>query len=70
MYRDPLSPRKFETEYFHMFAYNNLWIWAPWYPDKIPMNAVERKPVSTRVLDPNESKASYKPKQHSYKKRN
>ena len=30
------------------------------------MNAVEREPVSTRVLNPNASEASYKPKQRSY----
>ena len=45
------------------------------YPDKIPpekitpgkisLNAVEREPVPTRVLNPN---ASYKPKQRSYRK--
>ena len=43
-----------------------------WYPEKIPpkksLNAVEREPVETRVLNPNESEASYKPKQRSYKK--
>ena len=32
------------------------------------MNAVERKPVPTRVLNPNASEASYKPKQRSYRK--
>ena len=47
------------------------------YPDKIPpekitpgkisLNAVEREPVETRVLNPN---ASYKPKQRSYRKTN
>ena len=30
--------------------------WVGWYPDKIPLNAVEREPVPTRVL-PNASKA-------------
>ena len=30
------------------------------------LNAVEHKPVPTRVLNPNVSKASYKLKQHSY----
>ena len=44
-----------------------------WYPDKIPpkkipLNAVEREPVPTRVLNPNASEVSYKPKQHSYRK--
>ena len=34
------------------------------------MNAVERKPVETRVLNPTASKASYKPKQRSYKRTN
>ena len=38
-----------------------------WYPEKIPpkksLNAVEREPVETRVLNPNASEASYKPKQ-------
>ena len=34
------------------------------------MNAVEREPVETRVLNPNASEASYKPKQLSYKKTN
>ena len=34
------------------------------------MNAVERKPVETRVLNPTASEASYKPKQHSYRKTN
>ena len=33
--------------------------------EKIPLNAVEREPVETRVLNPN---ASYKPKQRSYRK--
>ena len=31
-------------------------------------NAVERKHVSTRVLNPNASEVSYKPKQRSYRK--
>ena len=31
------------------------------------LNAVEREPVPTRVLNPNTSEASYKPKQHSYR---
>ena len=35
---------------------------------KIPLNAVEREPVPTRVLNPNASEASYKPKQRSYRK--
>ena len=49
-----------------------------WYPDKIPpekvppkkipLNAVEREPVPTKVLNPTASKASYKPKQRSYRK--
>ena len=34
------------------------------------MNAVEREPVPTRVLNPNASEASYKPKQRSYRKTN
>ena len=34
------------------------------------LNAVERKPVPTRVLNPNVSEASYKPKQRSYRKTN
>ena len=37
-------------------------------PRKIPLNAVECEPVETRVLNPNASKASYKPKQRSYRK--
>ena len=32
------------------------------------MNAVEREPVETRVLNPTASEASYKPKQRSYRK--
>ena len=36
----------------------------------MPSNAVEREPVPTRVLNPNASKASYKPKQRSYRKTN
>ena len=32
------------------------------------MNDVEREPVPTRVLNPNGSEASYKPKQRSYRK--
>ena len=54
-----------------------------WYPDKIPpekihpeknppennpLNAVEREPAPTRVLNPNAREASYKPKQRSYRK--
>ena len=31
------------------------------------MNAVEREPVETRVLNPTASEASYKPKQRSYR---
>ena len=34
------------------------------------MNAVERKPVPTRVLNLNASEASYKPKQRSYRRTN
>ena len=37
-------------------------------PEKIPLNVVEREPVPTRVLNPNASEASYKPKQRSYRK--
>ena len=37
-------------------------------PKKILLNAVEREPVPTRVLDPAPSEASYKPKQRSYGK--
>ena len=31
----------------------------------MPLNAVEREPVPTRVLNPNASEASYKPKQQT-----
>ena len=34
------------------------------------MNAVEREPVETRVLNPTVSEASYKKKQRSYRKMN
>ena len=34
------------------------------------MNAVEREPVPTKVLNPNASEVSYKPKQRSYRKTN
>ena len=34
------------------------------------MNAVEREAIETRVLNPNTSEASYKPKQRSYRKTN
>ena len=34
-------------------------------PEKISLNAVEREPVESRVLNPNASEASYKPKQRS-----
>ena len=34
------------------------------------LNAVEREPVETRVLNPTASGASYKPKQRSYRKMN
>ena len=34
------------------------------------MNAVEREPVETRVLNPTASEASYKPKQRSYRTMN
>ena len=34
------------------------------------MNTVECEPVPTRVLNPNASEASYKPKQRSYRKTN
>jgi len=37
-------------------------------PRKISLNAVEREPVETRVLNPNASEASYKPEQRSYRK--
>ena len=37
-------------------------------PEKILLNAVEREPVPTRVLNPNASEASYKPKQRRYRK--
>ena len=36
-------------------------------PQKIPLNAVEREPVPTRVLNLNASEASCKPKQRSYR---
>ena len=36
--------------------------------EKIPLKAVEREPVETRVINPNASEASYKPKQRSYRK--
>ena len=34
------------------------------------LNTVERQPVPTRVLDPDASKASYRPKQRIYRKTN
>ena len=34
------------------------------------MNAVEREPIETRVLNPTASEANYKPKQRSYRKMN
>ena len=34
------------------------------------MDAVEREPVETRVLNPTASEASYKPKQRSYRTMN
>jgi len=34
------------------------------------LNAVEREPVETRVLNPTASEASYKPKQRSYRTTN
>ena len=34
------------------------------------MNAVEREPVETRVLNPTASEAGYKPKQRSYRTTN
>ena len=34
------------------------------------MNAVEREPVETRVLNPTASEASYKPKKRSYRTTN
>ena len=37
-------------------------------PRKNTLNVVEREPVPTRVLNPNTSEASYKPKQRSYRK--
>ena len=37
-------------------------------PEKIPLNAVERKPVPTGVLNLNASEASYKPKHRSSRK--
>ena len=33
----------------------------------MPLNAVEREPVPTRVIDPNTSEVSYKPKQRSFR---
>ena len=36
-------------------------------PEKIPLNAVEREPVPTSVLNPNVSEASYKLKERSYR---
>ena len=38
-------------------------------PEKIPLNAVEREPVPTSVLNPKASEASYKPKQRSCRKK-
>ena len=37
-------------------------------PEKIALKAVESELVPTRVLNPNASEASYKPKQRSYRK--
>ena len=34
------------------------------------MNAVEREPVESRVLNPTASETSYKPKKRSYRKTN
>ena len=60
------------------FTFNNFSGYLKWCPDKIPpekipleripLNAVEHEPVPTRVLNPNASESSYKPKQHSYRK--
>ena len=61
-----------------IFTYAPILIAYLWYPDKIPsekspeiisLNAVEREPVETRVLNPNASEASYKPKQLATEKR-
>merc|ERR1719452_359327 len=62
------------NDIYYMYVYMLL----SGYPDKIPpgknppekisLNAVEREPVETRVLNPNASEASYKPKQRGYKK--
>ena len=53
------SPRKVPPRLFHpgTFPPNEAWLCeiCPW-----------REPVPTRVLNPNASKASYKPKQRSY----
>ena len=37
-------------------------------PEKIPFNVVDSKPVPTKVVNPNASKSSYKPKQRSHRK--
>ena len=37
-------------------------------PEEITLNAIERQPVLTTVLNPNASEASYKQKQCSYRK--
>ena len=49
-----------KTEDFSRFGSKRVFGQNP--PKKIPLNAVEREPVETRVLNPNASKASYKPK--------
>ena len=43
------------------------WKKSPW-KKSLWIYTVEREPVQTRVLNPNASKASYKPKQRSYRK--
>ena len=59
-----------EAGWHEGYPYIGIRIKSPWKksPEKIPLNAVEREPVPTRVLNPNASEASYKLKQHSYGK--
>ena len=61
----------FLSEFIQNYVWNYMciyiYVWNYGYPDKIsskkiPLNPVERKPVPTRVLNPNASEANYKPK--------
>ena len=64
---DNSAPSRFDAGHFGAVSY--IYFFSSYEAGNF-LNAVEREPVETRVLNPIASEASYKPKQRSYRTTN